>query len=137
MKSQDQDRLLRGILDGEELDGLRAGSLEITLAAARERRHRRGVIRTASFLAVMLMAGIAAVTINLQRQVATTAFLPPSPAVSVTQQSTAVSASNNRVPFISDDELLALFPNRAVALIGSPGRQQLVFLDEPQQHPNP
>jgi len=34
-----------------------------------------------------------------------------------------------RVKFISADELLALFPNRPVALIGKPGSQQLVFLD--------
>ncbi|HHY86181.1 MAG TPA: hypothetical protein GYA07_11730 [Verrucomicrobia bacterium] len=31
--------------------------------------------------------------------------------------------------FINDDELLALFPNRPVALIGEPGKQRLVFLD--------
>jgi len=33
------------------------------------------------------------------------------------------------VQFINDDELLALFPNRPVALIGEPGKQRLVFLD--------
>jgi hypothetical protein len=34
------------------------------------------------------------------------------------------------VKLITDDELLALFPDRPVALIGKPGQQQLVFLDE-------
>jgi hypothetical protein len=33
------------------------------------------------------------------------------------------------VRFISDDELLSLFPGRPVALIGAPGQQQFVFLD--------
>jgi hypothetical protein len=35
------------------------------------------------------------------------------------------------VKLINDDELLALFPDRPVALIGKPGQQQLVFLDKP------
>jgi hypothetical protein len=34
-----------------------------------------------------------------------------------------------KVKIITDEELFALFPNRALALIGSPGHQQLVFLD--------
>jgi hypothetical protein len=33
------------------------------------------------------------------------------------------------VKIINDEELFALFPNRAMALIGSPGHQQLIFLD--------
>jgi hypothetical protein len=38
---------------------------------------------------------------------------------------------------ITDEELFALFPNRALALIGSPGHQQLVFLDHgiASEHP--
>ena len=45
-----------------------------------------------------------------------TAFLPPADTV--------------KVKFITDEELLALFPDRPVALIGRPGHQQLVFLDK-------
>ena len=35
------------------------------------------------------------------------------------------------IRFISDDELLALFPGRPWALIGSPERKTLLFLDQP------
>jgi hypothetical protein len=35
----------------------------------------------------------------------------------------------NKVKIITDEELFALFPNRAVALIGAPGHQQLIFLN--------
>ena len=31
---------------------------------------------------------------------------------------------------INDDELFALFAGRSMALIGKPGEQQLVFLDQ-------
>jgi hypothetical protein len=34
------------------------------------------------------------------------------------------------VKFINDEELLALFPGRPLALVGKPGEQQLVFLDQ-------
>ena len=39
------------------------------------------------------------------------------------------SEQDGYVKIITDEELFALFPNRALALIGAPGRQQLVFLD--------
>ncbi len=33
---------------------------------------------------------------------------------------------------ITDEELFSLFPNRPLALVGKPGHQQLIFLDQPQ-----
>jgi hypothetical protein len=39
------------------------------------------------------------------------------------------------VRVISDEELFALFPGRSLALVGPPGHQQLVFLDEPVSRP--
>jgi hypothetical protein len=38
------------------------------------------------------------------------------------------------VKFISDDELLAMFPQGSVALIGKPGQQRLVSLGEPERN---
>jgi len=35
----------------------------------------------------------------------------------------------NRVKIITNEQLLALFPERPVALIGAPGTQRLMFLD--------
>ena len=37
------------------------------------------------------------------------------------------------VKFITDEELLALFPNRSVGLIGKAGHQELVFFDQPAE----
>ena len=39
-----------------------------------------------------------------------------------------------KVSIITDEELFALFPGRAVALIGKPGRQQFVFLEASTDH---
>jgi hypothetical protein len=41
----------------------------------------------------------------------------------------AAPSETSDVKIISDDELFALFPGRSMALIGTPGQQQLVFLD--------
>ena len=41
----------------------------------------------------------------------------------------AAQTETAKVKIITDEELFALFPNRAMALIGPPGRQQLIFLD--------
>lgn len=130
MKSQDQDRLLHGILDTEELNGLRAGTLELVLAGARARRHRRSLLRTTSLLAAILLVGITVILMNPQRETTLTTSRSPSLPESIAEQSSTYVAENIRVKFLSDDELLALFPDRPVALIGSPGRQELVFLDQ-------
>lgn len=45
-------------------------------------------------------------------------------------QAEPASVGSASVRFISDDELLSMFPGRSVALIGAPGRQQFVFLDQ-------
>lgn len=39
-------------------------------------------------------------------------------------------ADGRDAKFITDEELFALFPNRPLALVGKPGQQQLVFLDQ-------
>jgi hypothetical protein len=52
-----------------------------------------------------------------------------SPAPPATGPVVALQTDTAKVKIITDEELFALFPNRAMALIGSPGHQQLVFLD--------
>lgn len=41
----------------------------------------------------------------------------------------ATEIAEEKIRFINDEELFALFPDRPMALIGEPGQQQLVFLD--------
>jgi hypothetical protein len=124
MKHFDQDRMLREILDGRELSDLRRVSLEQGLASLRRRRQHRLVLRTCAVVFVPLLFLLVCLPrkspVTPGRPV-TYASLPhaPSPTPDVAAP----------IKFISDEELLALFPNRPVALIGRPGQQQLVFLD--------
>jgi hypothetical protein len=108
----DHNRLLDDLL-GEDF---RAESLIHTLAIARrERKMRRLRGRFASASAMLL--AVAAI-IFFPRE-------PRTPAPVVTPPVHAQSA----IRLISEDELLAQFPGRAVGIVGPPERRQLVFLD--------
>lgn len=127
MKHSDQDRLLNEIITGEELADFRQTSLQHALVALRQRRRRQHLVRLGALAVVPLLAALA---ILGNRPLG-----PASPKTSAANASPAPVASAQpqigAVKFINDDELLALFPDRPVALIGKPGRQQLVFLDQP------
>jgi len=40
------------------------------------------------------------------------------------------SEAVSKVEYITKEQLFALFPNRPMALLGKPGHQQVIFLDE-------
>lgn len=129
MKPSEQEKLLKELLPDEGLADFRKASLERGLASMR--RHRRDrVLWRAGALATV--AGLLVIELLLRRPQSThndVAAVPlPAPTASV-----------DHVKFISDDELLAMFPQGSVALIGKPGQQRLVFLDKsrsetPQAH---
>ncbi len=124
MKRFEQDRLLREILEGQELSDLRRISLDQGLASIRRRHHLRRVTRVCALalLPVLLLLPL------LPRKPSVAPERPPAYADS----SPARSASPEKtvpIKFITDEQLLALFPDRPIALIGRPGQQQLVFLD--------
>ncbi len=127
MKRGDQDHLLKEILTGDELSEFRQVSLETGLAALRQeaaRRHRR----RASLLACLPLCLAVAFLLRQSTHPTirpTEASRPSGAATGPTQPGLP------DIRFINDEQLLALFPGRAVALIGRPGEQQLVFLDEP------
>jgi hypothetical protein len=115
MKPSDQDRLLREILADDALEQRRAASLEGMLGSVR-RRKRRQVLVTSAIATLMLGLTLTLVTQRRAVQPSALESAPPArPAVSR----------------ISDEQLLALFADRSVALVGRPGEQQLVFLDAP------
>ena len=127
MKRTDQDKLLRETLTGEELSSFRNTSLAGGLAAMRRRRRYR---RTMQFSAVAALTLLVTLGIayqhrhkNLSREAASIKSNSPASA------SPSSSAETAKVKIISDEELFALFPGRAMALVGKPGEQQLVFLD--------
>ncbi len=125
MNDQDQDQLLSEILSGEDLAIFRTRSLASARTAMRSRTRRRRVAKVAIFASLPL---VGAVLLLVHDKAAQTAKSVPTPAHLPLAQS---QPADSNVRFISDEELLGLFPDRPVALIGQPGRQQLAFLDEP------
>lgn len=124
MNPSDQDRLLKELLAGEASPDFRQASLERALASM---RRRRIVHRVSSVCAVAALMGIMLWQTTSARRSASSGTQMASNATAVIVQQPARAQFQT----ISDDELLALFPGRLVALIGEPGRQRLVFLDEP------
>ena len=124
MNRREQDQLLNELLTGAEAADFRQASLDRSLAALRRRRQ---IWERSQLGALLLALGL----------LAATAFAPWGRASAprrparrpVTEQLASISGPTR----ITDDQLLALFPNRPVALIGRPGHQELVFLDETRQ----
>ena len=117
MKSRDQDRMWRGVFAGEDLDPIRRASLEAGLSFLRKRRRKRqfwAVAGSVAPLAVIL---------------AVVAYRGRGGASGSSGLASVSTPAVHSVKFIDDAELLAAFPDRAVALIGPPGHQQLRFLD--------
>jgi len=126
MKSSKHDPLLREILTGDESSDFRRTSLDHGLKSLRRQRRWR-IVRAGTLASLTLLL---AWGLLLHRP----AKAPVRQIVSSPPRPSAVPAPPTRVAevkFITDDELLALFPDRPVALIGKPGHQQLVFLDKP------
>src|SRR5260370_40523457 len=112
MKRIEQDRLLGEIFDGPELSDLRQVSLEQGLAAIRRRRQRRRVTRVCALALLPLLL--------------IPAFWPKKASEGPERPAAYASAPQAPPPphyqaapikFISDEQLLAFFPDRAVALI--------------------
>jgi len=129
MTHPDDNHLLKEILADEKLSELRANSLQLGLATMRQARRRRYIARTA---ALLLIAGGLWLAFVLPKRDILTAQQRTSGTLAMTSPGETPRTSS--VKIISDEELLALFPDRSLALIGSPGRQQFVFLDAPEEN---
>jgi hypothetical protein len=120
MKRSEQDRLLREILEDGDTANLRASSLArgLDFLQQRQRRNHAAQAWAAAIVPLLLISGL--VLHLASKPAAAPPAVGPAP---VARTDTA------KVKIINDEELFALFPNRALALIGAPGHQQLVFLD--------
>lgn len=125
MKRSEQDRLLREILSDDPAEFRRA-SLEFSLTALRRRRQQRRIVGAG--VATLIMA--AGLFVLLQ---------PPRHASTVTVARTNRPSSELSAPpppvapaikVLNDDELLALFPEQSVGLIGNPGHQTFLIFDQ-------
>ena len=134
------DRLIDDVLGGEDADQFRTASLDLALAQVRCRRQRRKLVRALAVVTLGMFLVGGTLTLTPGRPVAP-APPPPLPAREggmvrpAHEDSPAFPRSVGGVEVVSDQELLALFPNRPVALVGQPGSQRLVFLDVAQTRP--
>lgn len=115
------DDLLTQILAGEDVSSFREASLQKTLAAVRAQRRRRQALVAGGVVAMILAAArmFKGSEQSTRQEVASSPLSIPA----------ATAPGTPNVKFISDEELFALFPGRAMALVGEPGQQQLLFLD--------
>ena len=121
MNTPDENPLLRDVLADEGLDTLRRTSLDRALAAQRRAR----CFRHAGHAAMIAVLPALLVLAFLWHRPSPSPAAPMTVVMSVT---TAPPPATYGVQMISDEELFALFPGRSLALIGKPGRQQLVSL---------
>jgi len=122
MNRLDQERLLREALTDDALDVIRTKSLARGVSELKAKRR----IRT-------LVSGVTATVVVL-----TALTLSRGPKQSPASRAAEVSSSSvpaRAIKIIDDEQLLALFPTRSIALVGAPGRQELIFLDEPEGRP--
>jgi hypothetical protein len=114
-----ENRLLQELLSDDELNALRQSSLARGLGALRQRqRRRRQLLVVAALPPLLVLLAIWNFRSMPPRGVVAFTATPPPP------------AETEKVKYIDQRELFALFPNRPIALIGQPGHQQFILLDE-------
>jgi hypothetical protein len=123
--------LLNDLLSHQELEELRASTLDRGLALVRHRRRQRHTARLAGIVASLLGAvAVCWLLIQSRPDHGLVAQHPPGSTSGDTIEAPLAASRLSDVRQLSDHELLDLFPGRPVALIGPPGHQQLVLLDE-------
>jgi hypothetical protein len=131
MKRIEQDRLLSQLLAGDERSDFRRASLEQGLALIRRRRRARRVGRWC-VLALLPLAFGAAILFSWPSR---PDVRPVSIAQFHTPGTSGQTAKAGSIQIIDDEQLLALFSGRPLALVGQPGHQQLLLLDQPLAMP--
>jgi len=130
MKRSNHSPLLKDLLADDSLETVRRQSLQRGMTLARRRRQRAGWTKGALFSALLLVA--LWLSLPAKRSPSARNQVPHGP-VATDAASVAITTPSAKDPvavrFISDDELLALFPGRSLALIGPPGRNTLIFLE--------
>lgn len=118
MKPPEKNEMLNDVLGGDELTAFRDATLAAGLDALRRRTRRRRQFQAAAILAPLMV-----LVLHGHFRPAIPANLEFAPSLSPVQDSANVN-------YITQKELFALFPNRPIALIGEPGHQQFLLLDE-------
>jgi len=136
MKRRDQEDFLKDVFADEGLDALRESTLARGLSTVRRRRNARAVgtfvLAGASLLvlaATMLWPRPKYLTVAQAPVVVASTAAPPR----IKIYPATVASDSPPIAIISDEELLNLFGDHPVALLGSAGRQRLVVFDKPQK----
>ena len=130
MNPPDPENLLNDILTGDDHAEFRRRSLEHGIAALRQRMRRRRILQAGALAALPCLLALAVLPGILRHRPA------PQTVIATHTAPTRPAAELPPVKTINDEQLFALFPGRAMALIGTPGNQQLVFLDHPDSAPS-
>ena len=112
----ERDQLLAALFSEDE--SARAASLDDAIGAFRSVRTRKRARRALGGTAAIALGGV---LLLLQA--------PPRDPMNPETVTRAREPSAVRIEIVSDDELLAQFPGRAVALVGPSSNRQLIFLD--------
>src|SRR5438105_3405378 len=125
MTPHEKDQLLKELLTGEEISDFRRASLEQGIALVRLQRKRRQIAQRAALVCM----GLLLLALFIRELPKSSRPRPATPQAQQTVPPVPVAA-NPEIKWINDDELFALFAGRSMVLIGKPGEQQLVFLDQ-------
>jgi len=136
MKRHRHDELLKEAFSDRELEALREVTLARGLAAQRSKRRmrnlRNGVMMTGPVLVLLVTVLFWRSSNPIPSQPITGAHPPAVASIPSLKIYPAVKATDAPpIPTISDSELLALYADRSVGLLGKPGQQKLVFFDQP------
>ncbi len=121
MRPREFQNVSREVFESDEMARIRESTLHQGLDFLRQQRRRRQYVNR-----VILLLPIFLLPLVL--------FMHRAPLQHRSLLATThIGAHGNQTKMISDAELFALFPGRPLALIGSPGDQKLVFLDQQTQ----
>ena len=127
MTDQEKSQFLEQLLADDELNRLRQICLSHGLQEMRGKRRRALTARFSMLALPALMLAAIVLCPRFQKS----HRMPERPT------SMAFSPkAESKVEYITTEQLFALFPNRPMALVGKPGHQQLIFLDDPQPSAN-
>jgi hypothetical protein len=120
MNHHDSEDLLNEILTTGDESDFRRQTLARGIAALRQRTRRRRLVRASALAAIPCLLAIGLSIIRSRDHAAN---------IAANQISSPHVIPLPPVKIINDEQLFALFPDRAMALVGKRGNQQLVFLD--------
>ena len=116
-------------------DSFKQQTLQQTLGYLRTRAQRRRVLATSAAGLVLILAFVWALP-NRHEKVelrASAPFLPQPVAINPAQSEDAPVVPGTSIRVLSDEELMKMLPDRAMAIVGTGDERQVVFLDDQRQ----